>query len=343
MKVLHLLSSDRYSGAENVACQIIDMFRDDETVEMVYCSPDGQIREALAERDVTYAPISRVCVKEVKRVIREYQPDLVHAHDIRAGVIAALSCGRVPMISHVHNNDFRGLSVKAMAYWIAAKKAKHIFWVSQSAYSGYMFRGLFKKKSSVLYNVIDEERLYEKMRSDSNEYTYDVVYVGRLTYQKNPQRLMRVLRMLADEIPSVRVGIIGTGDLAEEAQQLCRDLALEQNVQFLGFQSNPLKMMHCAKAMLMTSRYEGTPMCALEAIALGLPIVSTPVDGLKDVILTGETGYLSDDDEVLAGHLSDILRDTELHARLSDGAKALSSKINDKNTYKEKIQKVIRL
>ena len=66
MRVLHLLRSDSFSGAENVVCQIIGMIKDEPDFEMVYCSPDGQIRDALAERKIEFEPIKKFSVKEVR-------------------------------------------------------------------------------------------------------------------------------------------------------------------------------------------------------------------------------------------------------------------------------------
>ena len=131
MKVLHLLQSHHFSGAENVVCQIIAMMRGSD-VEAAYSSQDGPIREALEERSIPFYPMTSLSVSEVKRVIKEVQPDVIHAHDMRASFVAALACGKIPLISHVHNNayDSRGLSVKSIAYLVAATKAKHIFWVS---------------------------------------------------------------------------------------------------------------------------------------------------------------------------------------------------------------------
>ena len=62
----------------------------------------------------------------------------------------------------------------------------------------------------------------------------------------------------------------------EETRAVCQSLGLQKNVQFLGFQSNPIKMVHDSKVMVLTSRWEGTPMCAMEAMAVGTPVVSTP-------------------------------------------------------------------
>lgn len=336
MKILHLLQTNRFSGAENVVSQIIGLFKGDADVEMVYCSRDGQIRQALAERNIHFAPISAFCVKEVKRVIREQKPDIIHAHDMRASFIAARACGKIPLISHVHNNNFdsRGFSVKSIAYLFAASKAKHIFWVSQSSFDGYAFHKWFKNKSTVLYNIIDIDSLYQKMETDNNRYNYDVIYIGRLTAPKNPQRLMRVFGKIKEIYPTVKMAVVGTGDLEQETKALCSELNLQNNVEFLGFQNNPLKMLHDAKVMIMTSRFEGTPMCALEAMALGVPIVSTPVDGLKVLVKNGENGYLSDDDDELANKILELINDPQIHNDFSTKMKEVAVEINDKNKYK---------
>ena len=70
MKILHLLASNKYSGAENVVCQIIKMFESE--VEMVYCSPVGEIENALKEKNVPYLPIASLNKKEVKKVVEEF-------------------------------------------------------------------------------------------------------------------------------------------------------------------------------------------------------------------------------------------------------------------------------
>ena len=239
MKVMHVLNSRIYSGAEKVVCQIIKSFRGE--IEMVYCSPDSDIvRQMLAEQNVTYLPMKNMSVSELRRVIREQKPDLIHAHDMRAGFFSALCCGKIPLVSHIHNNayDARGLSAKTVGYLLAGFKAKHILWVSQSSFDGYAFHKLFAKKSSVLYNIIDTQQIFDKKAQDSHTYDYDMIYVGRLTYQKDPQRLMRLCARLKQEKPDLNVAIVGTGELLEEAQTLCESLNIQENVHFLGFHQN---------------------------------------------------------------------------------------------------------
>ena len=340
MKVMHVLNSRIYSGAEKVVCQIIKSFRDDAGMEMVYCSPESEIvRQMLSEQDVTYLPMETMSIKELSRVIAEQKPDLIHAHDMRASFFSALCCGKIPLVSHIHNNayDARGLSPKTIAYLLAGFRARHILWVSNSSYEGYAFHKLFAKKSSVLYNIIDTEQIFEKKAKDETTYDYDMIYVGRLTFQKDPQRLMRLCARLKESKPDLKVAIVGTGELEAEVKALCEELNIQDNVQFLGFQSNPIKMIHDSKAMILTSRWEGTPMCALEAMALGTPVVSTPSDGMTDLLDDGVNGYLTDDDGQMAEKLLKIMNDPVHRIYLGENARKKFANINDAPKYKQAI------
>ena len=340
MKVMHVLNSRIYSGAEKVVCQIIKSFREDDGVEMVYCSPDSDIvRQMLGEQGVTFLPMETMSTRELSRVIAEQKPDIIHAHDMRASFFSALCCGRIPLVSHIHNNayDARGLSPKTIAYLLAGFRAKHILWVSNSSYEGYAFHKLFAKKSSVLYNIIDTEQIFEKKAADETTYDYDMIYVGRLTFQKDPQRLMRLCARLKERKPDLKVAIVGTGELEAEVKALCEELNLQEAVQFLGFQSNPIKMIHDSKAMILTSRWEGTPMCALEAMALGTPVVSTPSDGMTDLLDNGINGYLTDDDVQMAECLLKIMNDPNHRGYLGENARKKFAKINDAPKYKQAI------
>lgn len=342
MKILHILSSKQYSGAENVVCQIISMFSSETAYSFAYASPKGPIENALKERGIYYIPMNAFTKAEVKRVISEYKPDVVHAHDMRACFIASVSCAGIHLICHIHNNSYsnRRLSAKSLGFLVPATKAKKIIYVSTSSYRGYYFGALFKSKSEILRNIIDIRDVQDRSQLDSENYDYDIVYLGRLSYPKNPQRILKVIDIVRKKNSNVKVALVGDGELMGETKELAQQLGLEENVFFLGFLKNPLKMLSCAKLMLMTSRWEGTPMCALEAMALGVPIVSTPTDGLKELVKEGVTGFLSDDDFVLADKITDILNDKSLYGSLHLNSLRASEEMNDIDTYRERLKTV---
>ena len=340
IKVLHILCSNRFSGAENVACQIIRMFEKDERYEMVYCSPDGEIREALAQRGVSFVSIKAATPHNIARVIKQVNPDIIHAHDMKASVLCALVCGDVPMVSHVHGNSLAASkpTLKARLYKWAAKKASHIFWVSNDAFESYYYKKAVKGKSSGLCNVVDAEVI--RARADGAEIkdSYDVVYIGRLEYPKNPERIIGILDMITKADPSISAAIVGGGDMENEARKLANERGLGDRVRMTGFMDNPLGIMKNAKVMIMASLWEGMPMSALEATCLGLPIVCTPTDGLSRLIIDGKTGYLRTSDEDIVSMALSIVNDPEERERLSQGAKERAQDFTDVTEYRKALE-----
>lgn len=367
IKVLHILSSHVYSGAENVVYQIVNMFRDDPEYEMLYCSPDGPIREALKARQVSFRPVAKVGYPELKQVIREYQPDIIHAHDVKAGIVAAATAGKIPVISHIHAcfDTMTRVSVKSLSYLAVSWKFKKIFWVSDSSLKRYAFSKVVQGKSQVLYNVIDKQRLTDQIQADQETYDYDVVFLGRFTDQKNPERLVRILTSVQKKMkeaaeeerraeeqdeekqrkekhPVIRkkqrklqAAMIGTGELYDPVKQIVETRGLSQVLLLPGYMSNPYKALKSAKVFLMASRYEGTPMSVLEAMALGVPVVSTPVDGIADVVEPGVNGYLEEEDDALAEKIIFLLNNPEKQKEMSAAASRHFEEICNLEHYKE--------
>lgn len=339
--VMHLLSSRRFSGAENVVCQIINAFRSNNNIRMIYCCPDGPIREILEEKNILFESIESLSIQHVSSAINRIHPTVIHAHDMKASFVASLSTFKVPIVSHIHNNNFnsRKITLKALLYLYAGKRANHIYWVSRSSYEGYFFHSRLSDKSSILYNVIDYVQLENKAKEDLVDYDYDIVYIGRINYLKNPQRLIEILTKVVQLDSSVKIAIIGEGDLLDEAKELIKERSLEHNISCLGFCKNPYKILKGSKAMIMTSRTEGLPMCALEAMSLGVPIVTTPVGGLVELISNGEDGILSDDNDTMAFSLCRLVKDKNFQAELSIKARQKMERIMNIDRYKDELLK----
>lgn len=339
-KVLHLLSSNKFSGAENVVCQIINMYKDDNKYEMVYCSLDGPIKNTLKENNIIYYPLKKMNYFEVNKAIKYYNPDIIHAHDAKASILACIASKGLKIISHIHGNhdNMKKFSLKSILYYIISKKINFIFWVSNSSLEGYKYKNKIRNKSEVLYNVINLNELRKKVEQDKNEYNFDCIFLGRLCSIKDPIRLINILSLVKKELPDFKMVIIGDGELKEKCKKLVKQLNLSNNIVFMGYKSNPLKILHDSKIMIMTSKYEGTPMCALEAMSLGVPIVSTPTDGLCELIENNKTGFLSNKDEVLAKYIIKLIKNESLREEFSVNTKKRFTKLNDTNRYKERIE-----
>ena len=344
MKVLHLISTSVFSGAENVACQIINGFRNKKNYNMVYCSEEGTNKTPLQDRNIPFLKLNKFSYKDIRKAVKDYNPDIIHAHDIRASILASLFYKNCIIISHIHCNheNMRKPNLKTILYLLVSSRFKKIIWVSDSAFDNYCFKNSVKNKSVVLYNMIDPNEIVEKSNKEKIDNKYDIIYVGRLTYPKNPERIAEVINLVKKSIPNVKVGIVGTGDLKESLEEKIKSLNLEKNIELLGFKNNPAGYIKNSKLMIMTSRYEGTPMCVLEAIALGKPIVSTPTDGLVSIIKNDYNGFLYKSNDELANSIVKMINDKKYYKKICAGVIDSNRSINNFDGYIKKINKLYK-
>ncbi len=329
MRILHILASDIFTGAENVAADICMMFKDEH--EMAYCSPDdGSVKRILEDRGVSFFPVRKMSMAEIKSKIKAFRPDIIHAHDVRATVLAKCTAGKIPVISHLHvrGDDMSVFSLKSLLYLIAAMRTKRVIVVSKSCLSDYYFGKLIRSKTVFLQNVIFLPRIEKLMYKDTKDYHFELVFLGRLCYQKDPQRIAKVASQVLKKCADISFGIIGEGELRHEMEAIFREEGVADRVFFTGRLDYPYKALKQAKCMLLCSRFEGTPIAALEAMALGVPIVSTPVDGMLDIIDNQRTGFLYSDDQALAEAVQKLLLDRHIHKEMSIAG---INKFNDLN------------
>lgn len=332
-RVLHLLASNKYSGAENVACTIIKNTKDE--YDSIYCSPNGNIKNRLEEENIEYLPLKKLSFKEIKKAIKQFNPNIIHAHDFKASCLASIFYKKRKIISHVHinNKKMRKINLYSLLYNYVSKKFFHIFFVSQSAYDNYVFKKNVVNKSSILYNVIDKEEIFKKINEIKCNLEYDLIFLGRLVEQKNPERLIEIVKLLVKEQKNLKVAIVGDGDKKNIIKQLINLNNLNKNIDMLGFQQNPYPILNNSKLLIMTSFREGTPMVVLEALCLGKPIISTPVDGLKDIIKNNYNGYLINNNKEFAKTINEILKDENKLKKLSKNAIDYFNEYNNLNKY----------
>lgn len=341
IRVLHLLASNKYSGAENVACQIINAVGDD--MEFAYSSPNGDIANSLSEKNITYYPLTKFSVKELKRVIKEFNPTIIHAHDLKAITLATVASGKIPIIAHVHLNHPKAKKTSTrsliMNYCLTRKKTRHIIWVSNSCFNDYKFKKNVINKSEIITNIIDCKALEKKANLADIQDEADIVYLGRLTYQKNPQRLISITNLLVKDIPNIKVAIIGSGDLMDECKKITIENGLDKNIKFYGFLSNGYGILKNSKMFLLTSRYEGYPMCVLEAQAFGLPIVSPDLGELNNLIANDKTGLIYNTDQEAKACLEKLILDNEYYSKIKANVVSFSTSYNNIDEYGKTMRK----
>ena len=151
-----------------------------------------------------------------------------------------------------------------------------------------------------------------------------LLMVGRFMPQKGHSLLLKALPAIRLRHPDCIAILVGEGPLAGEISQAIAERMLMDCVRCLGPRSDVPDLMGAADLLLLPSQFEGLPLVALEAMAVGLPIVGTRVNGIVDVVGNGVTGWLAppDDAPALAAAVADALDDTPGRRRASAAARS---------------------
>ena len=284
-RVLHVLASNKFSGAENVSCTIIELFKDE--YEMAYCSPKGPIGKYLKENNIKNFEIKKLTIKELKKVINEFKPDIIHAHDYRASLICSMTGFKGKIISHIHINApfARTWNIKSLLYNLTIHKYYKIIGVSDSVIDEAIFKRKIKHKFIKIYNYVNDDLIIEKSKEYEFKKTYDIFYIGRLNECKNPIEFIEIISDLKKTNKGIKAVMIGDGELKQKCEKKIKEKKLSNNIDMLGFIENPYPIIINCKIGIMPSKVEGFGLTAIEASILGKPVLNSGVGGLKEVFL----------------------------------------------------------
>ncbi len=266
---------------------------------------------------------------QARRRIRELVDegyDVVHAHGLRAGIDAGLACRGMnkPVYLTVHNLVLADISGRAKAF--ALKRAEPLavrLTTRTFAASEQIARHLrtvsprHADKIETLHAPVGDpppvlrtrQEVREELGVDDDRRL--VVTAARLA----PQKALHVMLAAVARLPAhVSLAIVGSGPLEAELKALARSLGLEGRVHWLGFRSDAGDFIAAADVLCLSSVWEAVALAAQEAVLLGVPVVSTDVGGMGELITDGSSGRLvpKDDAIALAGALDEVLADEEL-------------------------------
>ena len=329
-RVLHVLSSDRYSGAENVACTIIENLS--EEFDMAYCSLSGPIAKILERRGIKYFGAEKINFRNLKRIVKEYNPDIIHAHDYSASVKVALLKYRGEMISHLHNNNpfARYWNPKTVLYALCVRRFGKILVVSDKIIDEAVFKKYIKGKSITVRNLVDPEKIIAKSKAYKFAKKYDLCFIGRKTQQKDPATFIKIVDLLKNDNSKIKACMIGDGELDNECRNMISRLGLGANIDMFGFLDNPFPIIKNCDACVMPSKWEGFGITAIESLILGKPVFNSGVGGLAEIF--------SEDSYFICEKPEEYVR--KIGMSKERARKTISSiclKYTDKNSWKNKM------
>lgn len=173
-----------------------------------------------------------------------------------------------------------------------------------------------------------------------------LIHVSNFRVVKRVPDTIRILEKVNKEIPTKLI-LVGDGPDRSECERLCRELNLCNNVIFLGKQEALIEILNCADLFLIPSQSESFGLAALEAMACGLPVISSTVGGLPELILHNETGFIAQIGDVdrMAKYVIDLLTNEKKYNLFSKNARRRAVENFDKSIvipkYIEYYEKVL--
>lgn len=331
MKILHVLASNRFAGAERVAINVIKNMPED---DCTYVSPPGPIADQLRTLGIAYHPVNRLTPWDMQKVINYYQPDIIHAHDYRASVMSAYTKKRSKLVSHLHCNYpwANRINPRTCLYSCTIPEYERIITVSEAIRDDFVWPDRIKSRVKVLHNVIDLQQILSAA-CEQTIASSDLLFMGRLTEQKDPLAFIALVAEIKKVNPNINARMLGEGELKASCQSEIERLQVGDNIEFLGFKSNPFPYVTATKLVVMPSKWEGFALVAMEALSLGKPVVANNVGGFQEVVKNTETGYLCNSFAEMVNKVNLLLGNDELLQEMSRQATEWAAQNNRMEDY----------
>jgi glycosyltransferase involved in cell wall biosynthesis len=157
-----------------------------------------------------------------------------------------------------------------------------------------------------------------------NEDEIFLLSIGRLTYQKGHEFLVQAMSNVVRRFPNGKVGICGDGPLRSQLERQITEASLSDHVKLLGAWEDISPLLASAEIFVLPSRWEGLSRALMEAMAAGLPVIATEVDGIKDLITNGVNGLLvpSEDAERLGNSILQLIDNAEMRKKIGAAGQA---------------------
>jgi glycosyltransferase involved in cell wall biosynthesis len=150
---------------------------------------------------------------------------------------------------------------------------------------------------------------------------FDLIYVGRFDRVKNLSLFVEIIALVRQTLPTVSACMVGGGMDMDTVKHLAQEYSLMSTISFVGFQRDVSHYLSMSKVFCLTSRYEGLPIAALEAMAHGLPVVTTGYPGADELVQDGKTGYVCANSAEYAAAITRLLGDENLRSRMGECAR----------------------
>jgi L-malate glycosyltransferase len=335
---LHIDTARTWRGGQNQVLLTVLGLRAIGHKAVLVAHPEGELYRRASEGPdlVPLAPRNEVDLSaawKLSRIIRDWKPQIVHAHDPHAVAMAGLALSfsapdpRPRIVAsrrvdfHLQGHSFSRWKYRQVDLFIAASRAIRDILEHD---------GVPPNQIVVVHDGIDVAKIGRLPAVDVHAELWlphkapVIVNVGALVAHKGQKHLIDAMPMVLREMPDAHLVIFGEGELRAALARQVKDLRLEKHVLLPGFRADVLQLMKSADVFAMSSVTEGLGSTVLDAMAMRLPVVATNAGGIPEAVVHSHTGLLVDiaSPRDMAAALVRLLKDPALRKRLGDAGHA---------------------
>jgi len=284
-----------------------------------------------------YPPYETALASTMVDVINNHRLDLLHVHYAIPHASAAYMAKKIveaqgryiPVITTLHGTDITLVGRdKTFAPVVAfsINQSDAITAVSQNLRDETYRNFSIEKDIRVIHNFVDTHRFHRKpidafRRVIAPNGERILLHASNFRKVKRVRDIVRIFEIVRKKIPA-KLLFVGDGPERADAESLCRELGICDDTRFVGKQEQMEDILAVADLFLLTSEYESFGLAALEAMAAGVPVISTNAGGLPEIAIQGETGFLDEIGDIrsMSDHAIGILSDDETLKRFKANA-----------------------
>lgn len=352
IKVMHVISDSNFGGAGKYLLEICK-YIDKEKFQLIVVVPKGSILTShirkisnidLIEIDgIDSKSFSFLGVKEILKLIKEKNPDIIHSHACLSARIAAYLRGIKKVIYTRHSllPESRGIK-RTLKLLLSRILSNKVIAISNAVKNNLISEGERQEDIHLIYNGVElPSKSYnvDKLREKYNISNEDVIItlVGRLETVKGQEHLLKITEILKEKANGYKVLLVGDGSNRKNLENYVREKELP--VDFLGHISAIDEIYSISDIIVNTSNSEALSFAALEGFSHKKPVVAFDIDGINEVIDDGVDGYLVKfmDYEAFSERLVKLMKDKDLRIRLGENG---YEKVRTKFTVERMVKQI---
>ena len=317
-------------GAETMVSRLasnINLDKIDVEVICIYGNPqNNRLENSILNSEVKIKYIGKSkgfslsAVYKLWKELSSYHPTVVHTHLSACVYCTPWVLGHnVKMLHTIHNTPkFELIKPKKKIMSIMYRIGKAIpVAISKEIQDMMTEEYKLRSEAELIYNPVDVDKFY---KNNEKHKGICLVTAGRLSKEKNQKMLVDAIKVLCQKYENLSLTILGDGPLKNELENYVEDKGLSDIIHLEGNVANVEEYFSKSDIFVLSSSYEGLPLVILEAMAAKLPIVSTDVGGIKDIVTNNGLLVESENTDALVNVLEKVIEDKDLREELGNNS-----------------------